>query len=138
MARIANGLVLSVALGVASCLAATKGPAQETRAEKGEAGSDAAILARPPQAALPPLNCWRCFGPPPSNYCLPGFGARGYLYYGTYPYDDDWFNGFDDCPGGACGNAGAALGLGWIQLHNAVSGPRLRLEHRTHRHGAVR
>ncbi|MBW3598023.1 MAG: hypothetical protein KY475_12190 [Planctomycetes bacterium] len=110
------------------------GTAQEPTAENVEieAASDVAVLARPPYAVLPPLDCLHCYGPAPSKYCFPGFGPRGYLYYGTYPYNDDWFNGFRDCPGGACGNPGAILGLGWIQAHNALPRPRQRMEHRSH------
>lgn len=101
--------------------------------QEGQTASQGGYLPRPPQAELPPLNCWGCKGPPPMNYCLPGCGRRGFLYYGTYPYDDDWFNGFDDCPYGSCGNPGAAIGLGWIQLHNRMPGPRWRLEqHKQH------
>lgn len=98
---------------------ASEAQAQEIPAREKQTASELAILARPPRQILPPLECLHCYGPPPAKYCLPGNGPRGYLYYGSYPYDDDWFNRFDDCPGGNCGHVGTALGLGWIQLHNA-------------------
>ena len=66
------------------------------------------MLPRPPVKALPALECRSCCGPSPAGYCLPGFGERGFLYYGTSPYGDDPFNGFRDCPNGSCGDAAAA------------------------------
>ena len=69
---------------------------------------------------LPPVDCWRCPGPavcPPCN----GHHAE-FLYYGTYPWDDDPVNGFNDCPGGRCGFVGAAISRAWIRIHDCGAG----------------
>ena len=73
---------------------------------------------------LPPLDCWRCGGP---GVCPPCNGKHAeFLYYGTYPWDDDPVNGFNDCPGGRCGYVGAALSRAWIRWreHWASKGHR--------------
>ena len=44
---------------------------------------------------------------------------RGFLYYGTYAWDDDPVNGFDDCPHGQCGYKGAAHALNWIRRRDS-------------------
>jgi hypothetical protein len=123
------GIIL---LGIAAALVGANARAQESGYKQLTTASELSVLPRPPQALLPPLDCWHCYGPPPMRYCLPGFGRRGYLYYGTHPYDDDWFNRFNDCPGGNCGNSGTDLGLGWVQLHNVHPGP----VNRFHQHHA--
>lgn len=74
-------------------------------------------LPLPPRKALPPRDCWTCLGPPAPQPCL--HTHSGYLYYGTYPWDDDPVNGFDDCPNGDCGYCGAGLTFAWIWLHPA-------------------
>jgi hypothetical protein len=73
---------------------------------------------------LPPRDCWRCPGPAACGPCRPHH--PGFLYYETWPWDDDPVNGFNDCPGGDCGWVGTHLTLGWIHLHQWLPNP-LRL-----------
>ncbi|WP_164104492.1 hypothetical protein [Candidatus Laterigemmans baculatus] len=92
----------------------------------------AEYLPPPPQKMLPPRDCLQCPGPAPGAPCFDTH--RGFLYYGSYPWDDDPANGFDDCPGGRCGRPGAALSLWWIGIHNAKAGARHHASHRGHHH----
>ena len=76
-------------------------------------------LPVPARQALPPRDCLRCGGPFAAAPCFDTH--RGYLYYGTYPWDDDPANRFNDCPGGQCGYPGAMLSLRWIRAHQQWS-----------------
>lgn len=61
---------------------------------------------------LPPQSCTYCTGPRP---CVPCDAPGGvFLYYGTYPWDDDCHNGFDDCPHGNCGYLAVRISHAWI------------------------
>lgn len=80
-------------------------------------------LPLPPHQALPSRDCWTCGGPAPPRPCLQTH--RGFLYFGTYPWDDDPCNGFCDCPGGDCGECSARLSLGWIR-HREPDQPQCR------------
>ena len=73
-------------------------------------------LTPPPRLALPPRQCLDCPGPCAPAPCFDTH--RGYLYYGTHPWDDDPVNAFNDCPGGRCGYPGALLSLHWIRAHS--------------------
>ena len=70
---------------------------------------------------LPPLDCYHSVGPAP---CVP-FDSHhhGFLFYGTYPWDDDCVNGFDDCVHGDCGHVAASLSRAWIRLHRHCKWP---------------
>lgn len=64
---------------------------------------------------LPSADCTYCPGPSP---CVPcnAIGG-GFLYYRTYPWDDDCLTGFDDCPHGECGQLAVSMSRAWIEHH---------------------
>ncbi|WP_164103566.1 hypothetical protein [Candidatus Laterigemmans baculatus] len=111
-----------------------------TGASADETDSVAALPAEhlppPPQKMLPPRDCLLCPGPAPAAPCFATH--RGFLYYGSYPWDDDPANGFDDCPGGRCGRPGAAVSLWWIGIHNPkAAGSRHHAAHHSHHHSSA-
>lgn len=74
--------------------------------------------------ALPSLDCTYCTGPAP---CVPcDSHLRGFLYYGTYPGDDDCMNKLDDCPCGNCGSLAESLSRAWINWHQRIGGIKHR------------
>lgn len=81
--------------------------------------------------ALPPLDCLQCPGPAPLAPCAPHH--PGFLFYGTYPWDDDCMNGFRHCPHGDCGHAAATLSRAWMHLHEKGR----RTFHRAHANGRL-
>lgn len=89
------------------------------------------FLSSPPRQALPPRDCLRCDGPCAPSPCLDTH--RGYLYYGTFPWDDDPVNEFNDCPGGRCGYPGAMLSLYWIRAHQREPVTHARPAHHARR-----
>lgn len=110
-------------LSIGVILLASGGTAIKRMGHAADAESTLALptgaLPTPPRLTLPPRDCLSCSGP---AACAPCLGThRGFLYYGTYPWDDDPANGFDDCPGGRCGYPGAALSLSWIRKHQQHS-----------------
>lgn len=122
--RVASLVVMLCALGWGGSLSVAHG--DEDHAEAVVALPRKALPV-PPRMALPERDCMTCPGPPASEPCF--HTHRGFLYYGTYPWDDDPVNGFDDCPRGQCGYPGAALSLGWIRMHEA-KGRNARHGHR--------
>lgn len=64
---------------------------------------------------LPLLECGRCIGPVPYVPC--DAHDRGYLYYGTNPFEDDRLNRWDDCSFGQCGQWAISLSRAWINLN---------------------
>lgn len=104
-------LVAAIAVtGLASVAAAQDDAPEVLRAPSSKA------LHLPPTKPLPPRDCWHCPGPascPPCATKRPSF-----LYYGTYPWDDDPVNGFNDCPRGDCGHVGVHRALNWIRFQD--------------------
>ena len=120
-----NGL-FSLAIGAIVLLgsvAVSRGDAPEPPADLPQRS-----LPLPPAKAMPPRQCLPCGGPAAAAPCFDTH--RGFLYYGTYPWDDDPYNEFDDCPGGRCGYPGAMLSLWWIKKHQTTRHHRHRADHR--------
>lgn len=111
-----NSLLLGLMLIVLLSLAARSVHAEEQPSDDQlQDGVKSGFLPELPRKALPPRDCWSCFGPPARQPCFDSH--RGFLYYGTRATDDDPVNGFCDCPRGNCGYLGAQLTLAWIGLH---------------------
>lgn len=88
------------------------------------------FLSAPPRQPLPSRDCLRCDGPCAPSPCFDTH--RGYLYYGTFPWDDDPANEFNDCPGGRCGYPGAMLSLHWIRGHQQKTVTHTHPAHHSH------
>lgn len=83
-------------------------------------GSPFAVSGRV-RKALPPIDCLKCTGPAacaPRNCCV-----KGFLYYGTYPWDDDCKNGFDECCNGECACNAVSRSLAWIKKREKCHSP---------------
>ncbi|GEM_PF-4811787 len=108
-------LVLTGLAGGAPAASAQTADAEPEAAANVVAALPPTTLPLPAQKPLPPRDGLSCSGPPA---CAPCFAThRGFLYYNTYPWDDDPVNGFNDCPSGECGSACAMLSLAWIRHH---------------------
>ncbi|WP_164104323.1 hypothetical protein [Candidatus Laterigemmans baculatus] len=131
--RIFGAAIVAAALGGLPAVASADEP-DLTDVTDPVAALPAEYLPPPPPKMLPPRDCLQCPGPAPAAPCFATH--RGFLYYGSYPWDDDPANGFDDCPGGRCGRPGAALSLWWIGIHNpkAAGAHRHHASHRGHHH----
>ena len=101
--------------------------------ERLQAGAGPFALPSPDAALKPPLEAACCTGPTP---CVPQYlygkhYSGGFLYYETFPYDDDWFNNFSGCcrdyPN--CAQTSTTLGRWWVNFHNACHGPAYVLGH---------
>lgn len=128
--RVVVRRLLSAAIGATVLIGSlVSGPLGRCNDPEAVAGLSQQRLPLPPSMAMPPRQCLRCNGPAAAAPCFDTH--RGFLYYRTYPWDDDPHNGFEDCPGGNCGYLGAKLSLWWIDKHQDTGHGQLR--HRHHR-----
>ena len=110
-----------------------RGSLVKTARERLQAGTGPFALPSPGVALKPPLEAACCTGPTPcvSQYLYGKHYSGGFLYYGTSPYDDDWFNNFSGCcrdyPG--CAQTSTTLGRWWVNFHNACHGPAYTVGH---------
>lgn len=96
----------------------------EKSASDAELADSVLPLATAPPQVLPPLNatgCGCCLRPqlncrgPVACFCRPP------LYYGTYPWDDDWTNPVLQCADGQCGNWWYQRGRAMVERKEACS-----------------